>query len=625
MTKKTELLDKAKTLPRSPGCYLMKNVYNEVIYVGKAKNLKNRVKTYFDASEKYSKTQALVKRIKDFEIIMTESEMESLILENNLIKQYTPKYNIRLRDDKTYPYLEINLNESFPRLIYTRKPKKKKNIKIYGPFPEGSYLKSTIKTLTKVYNLRDCSLTEFRSRKTPCILHQIHQCSAPCVDKISKENYHQDLKEVEKFFSSDSKRKKIIKNLEDKMINLSNSQEFEKAILLRDSLSTLKLYNDESIKQKVEFQENLKDIDLFSYHYSEEEIDLAIYEIRNSLLIGAKNIHLINQFKDSEEFYQNIPSIILQYYSKKNTFPDYLILDLEKNTEKKVAEALKKISKSKIKVVKPGNKFRTLFETTHEYARNSQRMRKENYQNILKGLKKLKDLLTLDELPRDLECYDIAVWQGQSPTAAQITFKDGKPDKKNYRYFHLTERLEGNNDFAMMEEVLERRLKYQNLPDVFIVDGGKLQVNSFKKILNKHQLKIPVVGIAKSRLHPNYKNDLRNKSEERLVIPGRTNPYTLKKNIELFRIVTQMRDEAHRFSRKLHHKQEKKKFIHSDLSEIPGVGKITIKKILSVHTGNIYELGKLSIQDIMNNFSLSEKVAQKIYNYFNETKDLKLD
>ncbi len=620
MTLKKDLLKQAKLLPKSAGCYLMKNKYQDVIYVGKAKNLKNRVSTYFDNSQKYIKTQALVRNIQSFEFIMTSTEIESLILENNLIKKFNPKYNIRLRDDKTYPYVQINYNEDFPELVYTRKPKNKKNYKHFGPFPEGTHLKSTLKALTKTFKLRDCSLTEFRSRKTPCLIFEMNQCNAPCVQKISIESYQETISKAQSFFESPNKRKNIIKELKDKMNKYSKNEQFENAILLRDSISTLEIHDEASHKQQVELNKGPKDIDLFAYFYHKDEIDLCFYEIRNSLLIGTKNLNFINSFQDEEDFQKELPSVILSYYSEKFNLPKFFYSNLSEKNLRILNELFSNKFTNNLTAAKVPRKFNELQKTTKDFAENAQRMRKDNYQNILKGLKKLQDLLKLEEMPRDLECYDVAIWQGQSPTASQITFKDGKKDSKNYRLYHLKERPEGNNDFAMMEEVLERRLKQTLLPDVFVVDGGKLQMKSFQKILRKHKIDIPVVGIAKSRLHPTYKNDLMNKSEERLFIPGRTNPYTLKKNIELFRILTQMRDEAHRFSRKLHHKEEKKKFIHSDLSKIPGVGKVTIQKILSKHNGKIEELAKLEIKEFWDLFSVNKSTAQKIIEYLKKIK-----
>ncbi len=618
MKKIESLFQIAKTLPKTPGCYLMKNKRQDIIYIGKAKNLKQRVCSYFDKSQKFSKTQALVKNIHEFEFILTNTEIESLILENNLIKKHGPKYNIRLRDDKTYPYIQINHNEKFPQIIYTRKPKYKKGHKVLGPYPEGYNLKEAIKAITKIYKLRDCSIYEFRSRKSPCILHQMNQCSAPCVDYINVENYKEDLKNASSFFTSQTRRKEIQSNIRKMMHSYSQSEEFERAIILRDSLTSIDAFINSVQSQKVELNKSLSDVDLFSFHFHHDEVDLSFYEIRNSLLIGSKNINFFNTYENEQEFISELPSLLFSYYSDHKHPPKFIFHSLESQTMKQLNELLSTLTDKSIssKVCPTG--LKSLLDVTKEHASNSQRMRKENYQNIFKGLKRLQSLIGLDEMPRHLECYDVAVWQGQSPTSAKISFKDGKADKKNYRAYHLKVRPEGNNDFAMLEETLTRRLKSGNYPDVFIVDGGKQQLNTFKKVLEENEVNIPVVAIAKAKATQTkhtFRNQKITKSQERLFIPNRVNPYPLEKCIELYRIVTQMRDEAHRFSRKLHHKSEHKQFIHSDLSKIEGVGKVTIQKVLSVFQGDISELSKLNPKEMSINFKISEKAALKIINF----------
>ncbi len=621
MKKIESLFEKAKTLPKTPGCYLMKNKREDIIYIGKAKNLKQRVQSYFDKSQKFSKTQALVKNIQDFEFILTSTEIEALILENNLIKKHGPKYNIRLRDDKTYPYIQINNNEKFPQITYTRKPKYKKGHKILGPYPEGYNLKEAIKAIIKIYKLRDCSIYEFRSRKSPCILHQMNQCNAPCLDYISAQNYKEDLKSASSFFTSQTKRKEIQSNIKKMMLSYSENEEFERAIILRDSLTSIEAFINSVKAQKVELNKNLSDIDLFSFHFNQDEIDLSFYEIRNSLLIGSKNINFFNTYENEEEFIVQLPSLLFSYYADHKHPPKFIFHDLETKTLNQFNDLLATLSDSAMSSKLCPSGLKSLLDVTKEHASNSQRMRKENYQNIFKGLKRLQDLLKLEEMPRNLECYDVAVWQGQSPTSAKITFKDGKPDKKNYRAYHLETRPEGNNDFAMLEETLTRRLKSDNYPDVFIVDGGKQQLSTFKKVLKEKSVDIPVVAIAKSKATQTkhtFRNQKISKSQERLFISNRVNPYPLEKCIELYRIITQMRDEAHRFSRKLHHKNEKKQFIHSDLSKIEGVGKVTVQKILSQFKGNIAELAKLSPKEMSINFKISEKVALKIISSMKE-------
>jgi len=613
--KRQDLWNKAKTLPQKPGCYLMKRVRGEneeILYVGKAKSLKNRVTSYFNGSSKSAKTEILVGHINEFDFIITDNEAEAFVLENNLIKKHVPKYNIRLKDDKSYPYIQINYNEPFARPEYTRRPKRSKSNKLYGPFTTGSNISQVLRILIKSFGLRDCSLSEFKRRKRPCLLHQMKQCSAPCVGYISEENYAKDLSYVSSFFEGHSK--KVMGELEQRMFIAADNEEFEHAASIRDNIEVLKDFTEQSFSQNVETGTD-RDLDVMAYHEGEFELDISVYIMRSGILLGHKNFHF--QKGDSEQENKEIYlNFIYQYYLQTSeSLPQKVVLKLEKKSLDLLNEAFANTSGFKIKAVKPVGVTNKLYSLTQEHAQEHQRFRHINQDSVWVGLNKLKDLLKLKETPKLLECYDIAIWQGQSPTASQIVFDEGKPDKKYYRYYHLEEREEGNNDFAMMKEVLARRLKKSRLPDVFIVDGGKGQVNSFLEVLKDFNLSdIPVVGIAKERSGKNqsFKDEEVGRSEERLVIPNRINPYILKKCPSLMRIVVQMRDEAHRFSRKLHHKQEHKRVLGSWFDDIEGIGKVTLEKIHLNLDLSFEELAKLSIDEISTKFDINKDIAKRI-------------
>lgn len=600
---KEELLSKANTLPKNSGCYLMKNSSNEIIYVGKAKNLKSRVTSYFNNSEKSAKTHILVKNIFDLDFIVTNSDAESYVLENNLIKEHMPKYNIRLKDDKSYPYVLINRNHDFPRLLYKRRPKRGKNIELYGPYPTGSNISTILRLLTKSFSLRDCSDNEFRSRKTACILYQMKQCSAPCVNKISQDEYSADLDLALNFLKGERLAKKSYSILENRMFQSAENEEFERAASIRDQLKSLDEFMSHSFKQNVEFLHE-KDIDIISYYASDKDIDISLYLVRHGNLLGQRNFYFSTSdlFDDLES---EVIQYILQYYSQNDeVLPSSIFLTVDKDKIEAFDGAINKLVKSKkIKVFNRSEKYKSLEEMVKTHAKEAQRVRHENEQSVYVGLNKLKDLLGLRSRPRTLECYDIAVWQGKSPTASQIVFHDGVPDKKRYRHYGLEERPEGNNDFAMMKEVFERRIKYKNFPDVFIVDGGTGQVNTVRKVLEELNVNVPVVGIAKSKdLKKVISRTKLDKSDERLIIPGRTNPYILKKNMSLFRIIVQMRDEAHRFSRRLHHKREHKRVLGSWVDEIKGLNDSVRKEILknqSIEFNKLKELNEKELKDAL--------------------------
>ncbi|MCK6596250.1 MAG: excinuclease ABC subunit UvrC [Bacteriovoracaceae bacterium] len=555
-----KLEEKAKLLPTKSGCYLMKNKNDQIIYVGKAKNLKARVLSYFNLSAKNPKTEILVSHIVDFDFIMTDTDAEAFVLENNLIKKHAPKYNIRLKDDKSYPYVVINHGEPFARLEYIRKVKRSSKLEVFGPFVTGSNVGEVLRVLTKVLNLRDCSLTEFKKRKEPCLLFQMKQCSAPCVGKISEENYAKDLSLAIDLFKSSGK--KVQKYFEQNMFEASEAEEFERAASLRDNLGLLNNFITHFRQENAEMND-VKNVDVVAFYQGEEEVDISIYMVRNGLLLGHKNFSFSN-LDLTEEVEDEVLNFLFQYYAETfDLLPDVIITQFSNDVNEEFETALKNVQE-KIQVKSPGNKYQSLLDLTRDHAFEQQRVRLLNQESVYVGLNKLKDLLGLRERPVILECYDIAIFQGKSPTAAQIVFHDGKADKKAYRHYTLQERPEGNNDFAMMKELITRRLDNGKLPDVFIVDGGLGQVNVFREVLKEFNIPIPVVGIAKSKVlkgKESFKQVEIKRSEERLIIPERKNPYFLNQNKSLFKIIIQMRDEAHRFSRRLHHHHETKRVL----------------------------------------------------------------
>ncbi len=611
------LLDKAKTLPKHAGCYLMQGKNGEVLYVGKAKNLKARVTSYFNNSAKTPKTQILVGHIHDFEFILTNSEAESYVLENNLIKEHKPKYNIRLKDDKSYPYIQVNFNESFPRLEYVRRPKLKKGVELFGPYPSGSNISQIMKVITKALKLRDCSLHEFNTRTVACILYQMHQCSAPCVGTINEEEYSHVLTLACNFFRSEKKAKATLEYLTQQMMDYAENEKFEQAALLRDYIETLDEFCQNSYQQNVELQHN-KDLDVIGYYVGSEELDISIYMVRNGHLLGHKNFNFLkDDFLDNYEV--EIKQILIQYYSQTEMIPpDEIVTSFKKMDSELFEQALKNIANyEKVKIRGNPRKYQQLLQMTNKHAQETQRVRIENQDSVYIGLNKLKSLLNLKDRPKVLECYDIAIWQGKSPTASQIVFEEGKADKTRYRYYHLKELPEGNNDFAMMREVFERRLKKDNLPDVFVVDGGIQQVNTVSKVLEEFNIAIPVVGIAKAReiAKAGFRSQNLKHSDERLVIPGRSNPYILNKCPSLMKILVYMRDEAHRFSRKLHHKAEKERVLTSWVDSIKGFNKNIKQKILQKNTYSLEELKLKSKHELRELFDLEIKHASILFEH----------
>ena len=591
----------------------MKDKNGRVIYVGKAKKLKSRVISYFNNSAKSLKTEYMVSHVRHFDFILTRSDAESFVLENNLIKEHAPKYNIRLRDDKSYPYVQVNWSEPFPRLEYVRRPKKGKGKELFGPYPTGSNISMVMRILTKSFTLRDCTLTEFKGRKTPCLLYQMKQCSAPCVQFISEADYLQDLNLALGFLQGPTKARRTMQRLQEKMESFAENEEFEMAAIIRDHISYLDEFLQKSFDQQVESLNSEKNIDIWSYYNGSEEVDISIYMIRSGMLLGQKNFNFVKS-ELIEELDQEILSKIVQYYAGPEEInPQIVVLDYDEQDISSVKEAISTFAVEKVQG--RTKKYAPLLEMCRKHAEESQRVRIMNMDSVYIGLNKLKELLSLKERPRILECYDVAIWQGLSPTASQIVFEEGVADKAKYRHYHLQTRPEGNNDFAMMREVISRRVEHGDLPDVFIIDGGVAQVNTVVAVLDEMKIDLPVVGIAKSK--DLTSGDLRARdvvrSEERLIIPGRSNPYILTKCPSLFKILVSMRDEAHRFSRKLHHKAESKRVLATWLDEVKGLGEEGKKKILSQLSLTQDELKDYSATDLMNYFGIKSPQAKALW------------
>ena len=612
------LLDKAKSLPKQSGCYFMKNKANEIIYVGKAVDLKARVSSYFNGSQKSPKTLILVGHIVDFDFIISTSDAESLVLENNLIKEHRPKYNIRLKDDKSYPYLKINYNDQFPKLEYVRRPKRSKHVEFFGPFPVGSNISKILKILTKAFSLRDCSQHEFNSRKTACILEQMGQCSAPCVSMIGRDEYRKDLETAIDFFRGKIKSNKSLEELTNLMMSDAENERFEQAALKRDYLEELDIFKQKSFEQSVEWNDE-SNVDIISYYVGSEEIDISIYLIRHGNLLGHKNFHFLNA-DIFNEVADEVQLAMLQYYiNGEDIIPEKIVTSFGTVAAKNFEQALLPSMNegAKLKVSGKSKKYASILGSAYKHAEESQRVRIENQESVFVGLNKLKSLLNLKDRPKTLECYDIAIWQGKSPAASQIVFYEGKPEKNRYRYYHLNERPEGNNDFAMMAETFRRRLKRGELPDVFVVDGGIQQVNTVKKVLVELEIDRPVIGIAKARdlTTKGFRSSDFKNSEERLIIQGRSNPFILNKCPSLMRIIVQMRDEAHRFSRKLHHKAEHKRVITTWVSEVKGLNDNVRNEILRVNTLSRDELSEMNINQLEKFLGIGSKHARILFDF----------
>lgn len=609
--------EKLSLLPDKPGVYLMLDDKNNVIYVGKAKILKNRVRQYFQKNIKGSKTMAMVENINDFNYIITDTEIEALILECNMIKEKKPKYNILLRDDKSYPYIKVTINESFPRLMKTRKILKDGS-KYYGPYTDIWALNETIDYLKKIYPIRNCNknikkLIEKRER--PCLNYHIKKCLGPCTGKLNKEKYNEMIREIILFL--EGKEGQLLKNLKEKMDVSAREQNFEQAIKYRDKLMALKTILE---KQKITNTEEI-DQDVIAVAKDEYNTIIQVFFIRKGKLIERKNYDLDNN-KD-ESIKEIIESFIKQYYSGLNFIPKEILIEEELDDISILMEWLtdKKGQKVSIKQPKKGQKKRVL-NMVKENAKNQLNVKRETIKkkesmnhNILG---KLKELIGLDDIPNRIEAFDISNIQGVESVGSMVVFEGIKPNNKEYRRFKI-KTVEGPDDYKSIEEIIMRRFKrglkesreilnnnldienknFINFPDIILIDGGKGQVNIVKKVLYDLGIDIPICGMVKDDKH-----------RTRAIIINNIE-YDMKDNLELRHFITRVQDEVHRFAINYHRSLLKNKSFESKLDKIKGIGKIKRRNLLTKFK-SIDDIKNASIEDLIKVDGVNKKDAENL-------------
>lgn len=615
-----EIKEKVKDFPTQSGVYLMKNEVDKVIYVGKAKILRNRVRSYFQNLDHSGKTKILIQNIRAVEYIITKTEVEAFLLEASLIKKYKPKYNIRLRDDKSYPYIRLSWKENYPRLLLSRKVKKDSSI-YFGPYTSGYAVSGTIRFLNRTFKIRDCSDSMFKSRKRPCLTYQIGRCSAPCVGYISESEYRQEIEGALLFLKGQNR--KVIKALTEKMMSLADEEKFEPAAKLRDSIKAMKSVLE---KQSVINAQSDRDQDVITYHGDERGCVVETLHIRQGNIIGNRSHFLnLNPEDPNEDEREWFVSFINQYYDE-NIIPDIVLVGSDFGTDLMVllAKVLETRADRVIKVRFPTDeKGRQLMEMCSANAKSHFEKEIQKNEEKYLGLDEIKEKLGLVSRPQRIECYDISNFQGSENVASQVVFEDGAPAKENYRRFKI-KTVEGQNDFASMYEVISRRFQHTEWedPQLIVVDGGKGQLSQAVKILQELNKKhIPVVGLAKARTDSDFRAENLTQSEERVFIPGRQNPVSFRKNSEGLNILINIRDEAHRFAITFHRKLREEKNLESELDFVVGLGEKR-KKILLTHFDSIEDLRIASAEEIARLKGFSKILAERILLQLNEDDDI---
>ena len=609
-----DIQEELKKLPARPGVYIMHDEKDHIIYVGKAISLKNRVRQYFQASRnKGVKIEQMVTHIRRFEYIVTDSELEALVLECNLIKEHHPKYNTMLMDDKTYPFIKVTTGEAFPRVVLSRKMLKDK-AKYFGPYTSSQAVRDTIDLIHKLYHLRSCnrSLPRDIGKERPCLNYHIKQCDAPCQGYISQEEYGKAVNEVLRFLNGNYDA--VLKELEEKMNAASESLEFERAIEYRELISSVRKVAQ---KQKITDSSG-EDRDILAVASEEEDAVVQVFFIRGGRLIGRDHFYL--RISKGESPSEILNSFVMQYYAGTPFIPAELMLQDEVEDRELLEEWLssKRGQKVAIKVPKKGTKEK-LVELARENAllvlsKDKERLKREEGRTI-GAVKEIAALLDLDKIVR-MEAYDISNTNGFESVGSMVVYERGRPKRNDYRKFKIRG-IQGADDYGSMREVLTRRFthglkerkenvelgKFTSFPDLIMMDGGKGQVNVALQVLDELHLHIPVCGMVKDDHHRT--RGLYYQNEE---IP-------IDRSSEAFRLITRIQDEAHRFAIEYHRQLRGKGQVHSILDDIEGIGPAR-RKALMRHYTSLDDIRKAKIEELAQIPSMNEKAAESVYKFF---------
>ena len=612
--------EELKKLPSQPGVYLMHNAKDEIIYVGKAVNLKNRVRQYFQSSRnKTAKIERMVSHVARFEYIVTDSELEALVLECNLIKEHRPRYNTMLKDDKTYPYIKVTVQEEFPRVLFSRDMKKDKS-RYFGPYTSAGAVKDTIELIHKLYRIRTCrrSLPKDIGKERPCLNYHIHQCSAPCQGYISKEEYGENVNEALDFLGG--KYDLILNRLQEKMMAASDAMDFEKAIEYRDLLESVKKVAQ---KQKITASEE-EDRDIIAMSRDMEDVVVQVFFVREGKLIGREHFHLRAELEEDKS--QILTSFVKQFYAGTPFVPRELWTQAPLNDEEVIGQWLsaKKGQKVRLTVPKKGDKER-LIELAERNAalvltQDRERIKRDEMRTT-GAVKELEALLGLSGISR-MEAFDISNISGFDSVGSMVVYEQGRPKRNDYRKFRI-KWVKGPDDYASMKEVLLRRFShgmeeaklmkekgvdkelgsFTRFPDLIMMDGGRGQVNIALEVLKELDLHIPVCGMVKDDNHRTRGLYYQNKE-----IP-------IDRRSEGFKLITRIQDEAHRFAIEYHRSLRSKGQVRSVLDDIEGIGD-TRRKALLKRFKSVEGIREAQVEELQSVPGMNRKAAESVYEFF---------
>lgn len=607
-----------KNLPQAPGVYLLKDAQGQVLYVGKAVVLKNRVRSYFHAPERLAaKVRAMMRHVVDLEYIVTNTEVEALILEATLIKEMKPHYNIRLKDDKAYPYLRLTWEEDFPRLVIARKPGEDQS-RYFGPYPRAQSVRDTIRLLRKIFPIRNCTNHKFKNAARPCLEYHIGHCQAPCQNWVTKESYRAMMRQVEQFLEgrADDVERDLLARLNEAAENL----EFERAAQLRNQVQAIRdVREPQKVAQGVE-----RELDAIAWAVSSDEAVVQIFRVRKGRLTGRESFTLTGVDGSPESAIAE--AFVTQYYSNAQDIPPEILIQALPETVEQSIQWLKERRSGRVsmKVPQRGEKSQLLglVRKNAEMARDEGVRRADRRQErVEEGLKGLMHALGLARLPLRMECYDISNTQGTESVASMVVFTEGEPDKSQYRRFKI-KTVDGPNDFQSMYEVISRRFKHRDLaenqpglkrfaelPDLVIIDGGQGQLGYAVRAMRELGVAdIPVFGLAKQH--------------EWLFEPDVSHPIILDRDSEALKMLQRLRDEAHRFAITFHRQLRTRRNLKSLLDDVPGIGAKRKKALLRAFP-DLAAIREASVEELVHVPGMSMPAAEALAHYLREERGTK--
>ena len=605
------LNQKIDHLPANPGVYLFKDKKGTILYVGKAGNIKHRVSSYFQKpTGKDIKTLTMLEKVADIDTIVTDTEKEAYILENHLIKEHHPRYNIKLRDDKNYPCLRLSVEEEFPTLSIVRRIKKDRSL-YFGPYPSATSLKEALKLIRNLFPIRTCRDTKFSHRLRPCINYEMDRCVGPCCGKIDPIQYREIVHQVRMFL--EGKNKDLMERLKKRMEEESEQLHFEKAAKIRDQIRHI----EEVVEKQKIVSRDFIDQDVIGFHRQDHTIIVYPLFLRGGKLLGGKGFTLPSSGLPDEEV---LSSFLHQYYREGKFIPDQILIPIAVPEQRLVEQWLTDLKGKTVRILVPvkGNKKHLLqmaCENAEKFLVAEAKIEKDRE----KLLEALKERLHLKKLPQRIEAFDISTLQGGYAVGSMISFEDGEPAKERYRHFKI-KTIEGADDCGMMYEVLLRRYQKatqaNDLPDLVLLDGGKGQLNVGQEVFKELKIKeIDLISLAKERPIEGPPLSRSRKTEEKIFHPQYREPLLLGKQSPLLHFLDRIRDEAHRFAITYHKKVRSRETIKSELGKIPGIGRVRQKELLKCF-GSVEKIKEASIKKLAGAPRMNEKLANTVYLFF---------